>query len=518
MFRENRTEKLITLGTLCFALFMTLLDATVVNVALPTISADLHAGGSSLQWVADAYTLALATCLLTGGTLGARFGHKRMFLIGLATFTVGSIGSGIAPSIGALIASRGLQGVGAAILLPSTLAILAPTFPDKRERAAAIGIWAGVSGIALAAGPLIGGALVDSGSWRAVFFINVPVGIVASLIAVHTIRETPISARGLDIAGQVAALAGLGSLTYALIDGAARSWTSPLILGLFVLGVSAMAAFVAIERRVRAPMLQLSMFRSATISSALVLRVLLGFALFGTLFFASLYFQDVLGYTPLEAGVRWIPMTAAIALMAPIAGRLAGRTGTRALVTVGMVFMAVGVTLFSTATATSSYGSFWWHMVLFGIGVGLCITPLTAVVMNAVPDEQAGMASATVSSAQQTGSVFGIAILGVVVTGRLETTVRTGVDALSLTGAQKASLLSTVSQDSLGVVPLPPAERAATGPLIARGFVDGMQAGMRITGVLLAAGAFVALALLPSVTRSATSSSSASRSLALKQP
>jgi len=507
MFRENRTEKLTTLGTLCFALFMVLLDATVVNVALPTIGTDLHAGVSGLQWVVDAYTLALATCVLTGGTLGDRFGHKRMFLIGLATFTVGSIASGVAPSIAALIAARGLQGLGAA------LAILHPTFPDPRERAAAIGIWAGVSGIALAAGPLIGGALVDVSGWRSVFFVNVPIAAIASSIAVHTLRESRVAGRGVDIPGQILALVGLGSATFALIDGEARGWTSPLIVGSLALGIVALAVFVAVERHVRQPMLQLAMFRSTAITSALVLRVFVGFALVGTLFYGSLYLQEVLGYTPLQAGVRWLPMTAGVALMAPLAGRLAGRVGARPIVSVGLAVSAVGLLLFSSVTATSTFGSFWWYMLLIGAGLGLSLAPLTAVVLNSVSDDQAGMASATINSAQQSGSVLGIAVLGVVVTSRMDAIVRAGIGGLSLSEPQRSALVRAVSQHSLAVGTLPPSEQAAAGPLVARGFIDGLHAGMRISAVGLAVGAALALAFLPSARRSAAEAPSAERSV-----
>jgi EmrB/QacA subfamily drug resistance transporter len=505
MFRENRAEKLTTLGTLCFALFMVLLDSTIVNVALPTISGDLNTGVSGLQWVADAFTLALATCVLTGGTLGDRFGRKRMFLIGLTVFTVGSFACGVAPSIGALIASRALQGVGAAILLPSTLGILAPTFPDPRERATAIGIWAGVSGTALGAGPLIGGLIVNSGDWRGVFFINIPIGIIAFAVAVRTLHESRVPGRRVDLAGQATAIIGLGTITYALIDGEARGWTSPLILTSFAIGIAAIAMFVTIELNVPQPMLQLTMFRSRVIASAHVVRILLGFSLFSVLFFGSLYFQEVLGYTPLEAGVRWAPATAALALAGPFAGRLSGVIGPRPLVAAGMAIAAVGMLLFSTATVSSSYASLWWHMVLIGAGLGMCLSPLTAVVLNSVPKEQIGMASSSVNAAQQTGSVLGIAILGVVVTTRMDSAVRAGLAAVPLPSSQKAALRSAVSKHALGVSSLSSSANSAAGGLVRRAFVDGMQAGTRISSLVLAIGACLALAFLPGMRRAARS-------------
>ena len=407
--------------------------------------------------------------------------------------------------------------MGAAILLPSTLAILAPTFPDPRERATAIGIWAGVSGTALGAGPLIGGLLVNSGNWRSVFFINVPIGIVAFGTAMHTLHESRVPGRRLDVAGQLTALLGLGGVTYTLIDGESQGWTSPVIVGSFVLGISAIVAFITIELHVRQPMLQLAMFRSQTVATAHVVRLMLGFAFFGILFFGSLYFQQVLGYTPLEAGVRWVPMTAAVALAGPFAGRLSAVIGARPLVATGMALASVGMFLFSTVTVTSSYGSFWWHMVLIGAGLGLCISPLTAVVINNVSNEQVGMASSSINAAQQTGSVLGIAILGVIVTSRMDAVVRAGINALSLPGARRPALLRSVSTHSLTVGMLTPSERGAA-PLVNRAFVEGLQAGMRTSGVVLALAACLAFALLPRVKRSTATSHSPGRELISTNP
>jgi Major Facilitator Superfamily len=288
-----------------------------------------------------------------------------------------------------------------------------------------------------------------------------------------------------------------------------------LIVGSFGLPIAAIAAFLVIELQLRQPMLQLSMFRSPTVASAHIVRLLLGFSFSGVLFFGSLYFQQVLRYTPLQAGVRWVPMTAAVAAAGPFAGRLSGVIGARPLVATGMATAAVGMFLFSTVTVTSSYGSFWWYMVLIGAGLGLSISPLTAVVINSVSNQQVGMASSSVNAAQQTGSVLGIAILGVVVTNRMDSVVRAGIDHVPLLGAQKTAILSAVSQHALSVGSLRPSEQAV-GPLVNRAFVDGLQAGMRTSGVVLAVAAFLALALLPGVRRSAAASKPPGRDLAFE--
>src|SRR3954453_15126375 len=338
MFAGDRRKKLLTLGAMCFALFMVMLDNTVVNVALPKIQQDLGSGVSGLQWIVDAYTLIFASFMLSGGTIGDIYGRKRTFQTGLLVFAGGSLLCGVAPSIGILILGRGIQGLGAAALLPGTLSILTNTFPDPAERAQAIGLWAGVSGLALAMGPVLGGLMVDSLGWQSVFSLNVPVGIAALFVSARFVRESKNpEGRRLDLPGQFLAVITLGSLTYALIEGNSKGWQSPLIMSLLVTAAVAALLFVLVETRSKSPMLQLHFFRNATFSAANTVAFIVSFGMFGMFFFLSLYLQNVHGYSAVQAGLRFLPQTLAIIVTAPIAGRIAGRVGSRLPMALGML-------------------------------------------------------------------------------------------------------------------------------------------------------------------------------------
>ena len=344
MFAVDRRIKLLTLGAMCFALFMAMLDNTVVNVALPRIQAHLGSGVSGLQWIVDAYTLVFASLMLSGGTLGDIYGRKRFFMLGLSIFTAGSLLCGLAPSLQILIAGRAIQGLGAAALLPGTLSILTNTFHDPRERAQAIGIWAGISGLALALGPLVGGALVDSFGWQSVFFLNVPIGIVAMVVALFAVRESKSpEGRRLDLPGQVLAIIALGSLTYALIEANNYGWASPVIISLFVTAAVAGAVFLWVELRTKSPMLQLTFFRDRTFSTACGCAGLISFGMFGMFFFMSLFFQNVQGYTAFQAGLRSMPATGMVVIVAPLAGRIAGRIGSRVPMAIGLALNAAAM-------------------------------------------------------------------------------------------------------------------------------------------------------------------------------
>ena len=376
MFAVDRRTKILTLGAMCFALFMAMLDNTVVNVALPSIQLHFGSGVSGLQWIIDAYTLVFAAFMLTGGTLGDLYGRKRIFLIGLTVFTAGSLIAGLAPSLDALIAGRAIQGLGAAALLPGTLSILTQAFPDPKERAQAIGIWAGVSGMALAAGPIVGGALVDSLGWQSVFFLNIPIGIVAFIVAQRVVRESRNpEGRHLDLPGQALAIIGLGTLTYALIEANSYGWTSPVILGLFATAAIATALFIWVELRSTSPMLDLSFFRNRTFAAAATVAGLVSFGMFGVFFFLTLFLQNVQGYSAFQMGLRSLPMTGAIIFTAPIAGNLAGRIGPRIPMTVGLALVGVGMLLMERITPGMPYSALWWNLLMMGIGMGLVMTP-----------------------------------------------------------------------------------------------------------------------------------------------
>jgi EmrB/QacA subfamily drug resistance transporter len=330
MSTTRRTSQVITLLVTCFGLFMVLLDSSIVTVALPTIQADLHANLSDLQWVVDAFLLPWAALMLTAGTLGDRFGRKRLFLAGLVLFTVGSLLCGLAPTLGWLLVGRAVQGVGAAAIMPGSLALLVAAFPDPRQRAQAIGLWAGVSGLGLAAGPLIGGALIQLSSWPAIFFVNLPVGVVALALGWPLLAESrnPHAGR-LDWPGQVLVTGALVCVILALIESSSYGWTSPLILGLFAGAAVCLAAFLLVETRVREPMLPLGLFRSPVFSVGNVGGFLLFFTMLGTFFFVTQFFQSVQGYTAMESGVRTLPTTMGPFLIGPLAGRLTARLGPR---------------------------------------------------------------------------------------------------------------------------------------------------------------------------------------------
>jgi DHA2 family methylenomycin A resistance protein-like MFS transporter len=496
MFAIDRRTKILTLGAMCFALFMAMLDNTVVNVALPSIQGHFGSGVSGLQWIIDAYTLVFAAFMLTGGTLGDLYGRKRIFLAGLTIFTVGSLLAGLAPSLNALIAGRAVQGLGAAALLPGTLSILTQTFPDPKERAQAIGIWAGVSGMALAAGPIVGGVLVDSLGWQSVFFLNVPIGIVALIVASRIVQESKNpEGRHLDLPGQILAVVTLGSLTYALIEANNHGWTSPLILGLFATAVVAGALFIWTELRSTSPMLQLQFFKNRTFAAAATVAGLVSFGMFGIFFFLTLFLQNVQGYSAFQAGLRSLPMTAAIIVVAPLAGNIAGRIGPRVPMTVGLTIVGVGMLLMQRISPDMPYSALWWNLMILGIGMGLVMTPMTAAVMGAVPRSRAGMASATSNASREVGGVFGIALLGAIVTHWFAKDLASSLAGLPLPAAVKAQIVTLASHGGGTAAKSLPAgvDAAKLHNVIDNAFVSGMHvafwvsAGVLLTGAVIAA-------------------------------
>jgi EmrB/QacA subfamily drug resistance transporter len=405
-----------TLGAMCFALFMIMLDNTVTNVALPSIQRDFDASLSALEWTINAYTLTFAVLLVTGGRLGDIFGRRRVFLIGVAIFATASFTIGFAPSDGFLVASRAVQGVGAALMMPGTLSIISHAFPP-RERGKAIGIWAGVSAIALAIGPLVGGWLTEDVSWRAIFFLNVPVAVGAiaiTLFAAEESRDDTVDRR-LDYPGIATLTISLTALVLGLVEGNAWGWGSARIVGLFALAVVAMAAFVAIERRSAAPVVDFAFFRSRQFVAANAVAFLVTFAMFAMFFFLALYMQNILGYSPLETGVRFLPTTLIVMVAGPIAGRLSDRVGPRWLIAGGLVLIAAALAWQSRITVDTSFGYLLPAFMVMGAGIGLVMSPMSAAVMNAVDRSKAGVASGTLSMFRMVGGTFGVAALGALV-------------------------------------------------------------------------------------------------------
>ncbi|HEX7148689.1 MAG TPA: MFS transporter, partial [Actinomycetota bacterium] len=408
-------DRLLTLGACCFGLFMVMLDNTVVNVALPSIQRELEAGLSGLALVLDAYILVFASLLLTAGSLGDRFGRRRVFRAGLVVFTASSALCGLAPTLPALVAGRVLQAVGAAALLPSSLAILTAAFPDPRERVQAIGLWSGVSAMALAAGPVVGGLLTGGLGWRWVFYVNLPVGVAAFVVAGRVVTESrdPAASR-LDLPGLLLGSLGLASVTLGLIEGNQRGWGSPAIVGLLAAGALLLAGFVAVEARRERPMVSPRFFRDPAFSAANLVVLLAGFALLGFVFFNTLYFQAVQGWSPLEAGLRSLPNTLAVVVTAPLAGRRASRSGDRLPVTAGLLLAAAALWALTGIEVGTPYAQLWWKLAMLGAGLGLSISPATAAGVAAMPGTQAGVASAVITTSRQVGGALGVAVLGAV--------------------------------------------------------------------------------------------------------
>jgi MFS transporter, DHA2 family, methylenomycin A resistance protein len=492
MFAVDRRVKLVTLFTMCFALFMAMLDNTVVNVALPTIQRDFGSGVSGLQWIISAYTLFFASLMLTGGALGDLYGRKRLFLIGLVVFSGGSLLCGLAPTLHWLVAGRALQGVGAAALLPGTLSILITTFPDPQERAQAIGIWAGISGLALAAGPVLGGVLVETLGWQSVFFINVPIGFIAFLVALRTVRESSNrDGRSLDLLGQGLAIVSLGTLVYALIEANNYGWTSPLILSLFAVGAVAMLIFLYVEAHAASPMLQLKFFRNPTFAAGSTVAGLISFGMFGIFFFLTLYWQNIQGFSALQMGLRVLPLTAAIIVTAPLAGQVAGRIGSRWPMTLGMAIAGTGILLLERITPTTPYGELWWNMLMLGVGMGMVMAPMTAAVTSTVPRARAGMASGTTNATREVGGVFGIALLGAIVTHWFSRDLAGALAGFPLPQAAKSQIVALASHGGGTTAASMPAsiDPALLHRTIDNSFVYGIHVALGVSAAALLFGA-----------------------------
>jgi EmrB/QacA subfamily drug resistance transporter len=502
MFAENRKTKILTLGATCFGLFMVMLDNTVVNLALPTIQDKMGSGVSGLQWIVDAFILLLAALMLTGGTLGDLYGRKRAFMAGVVIFTGGSLFCALAPTAHLLIAGRVVQGVGAAIMMPSTLAILTNTFPDPKERAQAIGIWAAVSGISLAIGPVVGGVMVDSFGWQSIFYLNLPIGVIAFVVALLVVKESKNpEGSGLDLIGQALAIVGLGSLTFAFIEAHNYGWTSAVILSLFGVAAVALVAFWLWERRAKTPVLQLDFFRNITFTGANLVGLLLSFGFFGIILFLSLFMQNIQGYSPFEAGIRQLPTSLAVMIFAIISGRVAGRMGARVPIALGMVILSGGVLSFLFIHATTPYSHYWWVLATVGIGTGLVMSPITTAVMSTVPGARAGMASATTNTMRQVGGAFGIAVLGSVVTTTFSASLTTRLTGLGLPKAVVDTIVKAAQTRSGGgkmpsIPGVDPKVQQTIVTTINDTFVSSMHKAVFLAGAVILLGAIVAAIMI----------------------
>ena len=411
---ENR--KWWTLFAVSFGLFMIMLDNTVVNVALPTMQRDLHVSISQLEWVVIAYALTFAALLITGGKLGDLYGRRRIFVVGLAIFTLSSLACGLAPTAGFLIGARAVQGAGAALMNPATLSIIVATFPP-RQRGTAIGIWAGVSALALAIGPLGGGLITEHINWNWIFFINIPIGalaIVVSQLVIRESRDTSVE-QSIDAPGLITSGAGLFFFSYALVEGNRHGWTSPEILAFFALGFAVLSAFVVLQQRRRLSLLDLSLFRIGAFTGANIVAMLVSLSMFGVFFFVTLYVQNILHYRPAKAGATFLPMVLLIIFIAPIAGRLSDRIGSRWLMGGGMTLLGISLLLYERVTVHSNFWTLLPPMLVGGFGMAMTMSPMTSAAMGAVPVDKAGVGSGVLNSFRQVGGSLGIALMGAII-------------------------------------------------------------------------------------------------------
>jgi EmrB/QacA subfamily drug resistance transporter len=452
----GNNRRWVALIAVALATFMTYLDNNVVNVALPSIQRDLHLTISGLEWIASAYILVFAGLLLVGGRLADVFGMRVTFFVGLGVFTAASLTAGLAGTQEVLIGARAVQGIGAALLTPVSLALLPVLFPDPRERGAAVGIWGGVGALALAVGPLTGGYLSQHVAWGWIFLVNVPIGVVTAVLAATSVPAGERGARRrLDLPGLATSAFGLFALTYALIEGESKGWTSAGILTAFAIAAVSAAAFLILEGRSKDPMMDLSFYRLRAFSGGLVSMGLWAFGVFGIYFFTAIYLQNVLGFSPTAAGAGFVPMALVIAVVAAIAPRLETRFGAGRTVALGLGLMAAAIAGLSTVGEGSSYYDLLPWFLLYGLGGGMLI-PLTNVILGVLPPARAGIASGMLNVSREVFGLLGITILGAILSAR---------------------------------------QNAVTGPALHR-FLEGYQLALVIAAALVAVGVPVSLLTL----------------------
>ncbi len=449
----------LALATVCAVLFLTFLDTTIVSVALSSVQTSLQAGVTQLQWTVNAYALVFASLMLMAGNLSDRFGRKRLMVMGLVVFCAGSLLAALAPNVDLLIAGRAVMGAGAAASEPGTLSVIRHLFPDARQRARSLGVWASVSALALAAGPVVGGFLVGVDSWRAVFWFNLAAGIVITVAASVILPESrdPLEAR-LDFLGFALVSLGLAAVTFAIILGETDGYGSAQVLGLFVGGVALLVAFVAAERRVTAPMLDLSYLRIPSFSGALGVAFAAFFGIFAIFFFTALYLQVVVNYSGYRTALVFLPMAATMIVAALVAGRLVGRYGPRWPMACGCIVAGTGILLTEAVLAGAvSFTELAVALAITGAGFGTVVVPVTAVALAVVPAEHSGMAASATNTSRELGSVFGVAILGEIVNVSLVGDLSRRMQQLHLPRKLSASIIRELESGGF------PSQGAVTG-------------------------------------------------------
>ena len=486
------------LAVLCFSLLVISLDNTILNVALPALVRDIDASTSELQWIVDGYTLVFAGLLLTAGSLGDRFGRKPALGLGLLIFCLGSVASTLSSTAPALAGSRAFMGIGAALIMPATLSLLTNIFHDPKERARAIGVWAAVAGTGGALGPVLGGLLLKHFWWGSVFLVNVPVTLVAAVAGAKLLPSSrdPEAPR-LDPVGAVLSIAGLVLLLWAIIEAPVKGWGDPVVVGAFAVGVVVVVGFVLWELRTDHPMLDVRFFRNPRFSAANAAITIVFFALFGAMFLITQYLQTVLGFSPLQAGIRMLPMAGLMLFVAPVAPRVVERIGTKAVVGTGLLLAALGLFTASRVTLDSGYPHLLVAMAILSAGMGLVMAPATESIMGSLPREKAGVGSAMNDTTRQMGGALGVAVIGSV----LATTYRPGVED-RLTALGVPTDVIDVAKDSLGgavraAASLPGGLGRSVTDAARAEFVDGFSNALTVGAVMILFAAGIAFAFLP---------------------
>jgi EmrB/QacA subfamily drug resistance transporter len=483
---------------------MVSLDNTVLNVALPTLVRDLHATTTELQWIVDAYVIVFAGLLLVMGSLADRIGRKRVFLAGLAAFAAGSTWAAFSGSVGMLIAARASMGIGGAMMMPSTLAIITNMFRDPAGRQRAIGIWAGTTGLGVSLGPIVGGLLLARFWWGSVFLINVPIAALGAAFAVPLIPDSKNpAARPPDLAGALLSIAGLGLLLWSLIEAPVRGWSSSLVIGAGVGGLAVLAVFTAWERASSHPMLNIEFFRRRRFSAAVSSVGLVTFGLFGALFVLTQYLQFGLGYSALQAGIRVLPAAGAIAVVAPLSTVLVRAIGTKLTVAAGLLVVAGGLWQLSTASATTTFTGILPGLILLGVGAGLAIPSATESVMGSLPSGDTGVGSATNGAFLQVGGALGVAVIGSLVNTRYQDTMTSALAPHHIPPAVMETILGSVGGALAVAARVGGFLGAELGQLARSAFASGMDLGLATGACVAAAGCLIALIALPSRGRSA---------------
>lgn len=495
----------LILLVLCFSLLVIVLDNTILNVAIPTLSRELDPTNSQLQWMVDSYTLVFAGLLLTAGSLGDRFGRRGALQIGLIIFGLGSLFSALATTSDQLIATRAFMGIGGAFIMPATLSIITNVFPSN-ERGRAIGVWAGTAGIGIALGPLAGGFLLEHFYWGSIFLVNLPIvaiGLVAGLFLIPTSKDP--NASRLDPLGAVLSIAGLTALLYGIIQAPSNGWADPVTLGSFGVAVVLLGGFIWWQRTTDHPMLDIRFFKNPRFSAASTGITMTFFALFGATFLLTQYMQFVLGYSPLEAGIRLLPFAGIILVMSPLSARVVERLGTKITVAGGLAIAGVGLALLAQLQVGSSYGDLLWRLMLMAFGQALVMAPATESIMGSLPLAKAGVGSAVNDTTRQIGGALGVAIVGSV----MSSTYASKITDLFAGTPSAGTPAEQAAKDSLGgalavAQKAPPALGKLLSSVAKTAFVDGMHTGVLVAAGATFLGAVVAAIWLPARARADT--------------